>query len=140
MELINNLIMTHNKQSLVNDYKNLSYIEQCNFYTRLFGSACSVSGTLEIKLQLIHLVCLVTQRMRKTNPDMSVLSVLSKITGLNLETDERVGLSEFLYNLSIICEDFLYGVSKDITIQGYSSASEIISEIRRILNDEWLPF
>lgn len=132
--------MIHNIQTLVDDYKNLSYTEQCNFYTRLFGSACSVSGTLETKLQLIHLVCLVTQRMRKTNPDMSILSILSKITGLNIETDERVGLSEFLYNLSIICEDFLYGVSKDITLQGYNSASEIIKEIRRILNDEWLPF
>lgn len=133
--------MTQNNiQTLVDDYKNLSYTEQCNFYTRLFGSACSVSGTLEIKLQLIHLVCLVTQRMRKTNPDMSILSILSKITGLNIENDERVGLSEFLYNLSIICEDLLYGVSKDITVQGYNSASEIIKEIRRILNDEWLPF
>lgn len=133
--------MTQNNiQTLVDDYKNLSYIEQCNFYTRLFGSACSLSGTLEIKLQLIHLVCLVTQRMRKTNPDMSILSILSKITGLNIENDERVGLSEFLYNLSIICEDLLYGVSKDITVQGYNSASEIIKEIRRILNDEWLPF
>lgn len=133
--------MTQNNiQTLVDDYKNLSYTEQCNFYTRLFGSACSVSGTLEIKLQLIHLVCLVTQRMRKTNPDMSILSILSKITGLNIENDERIGLSEFLYNLSIICEDLLYGVSKDITVQGYNSASEIIKEIRRILNDEWLPF
>ena len=45
-------------------YDQLTYDEKLKFYSRNLSSGSTMSGKLEDKLKLIHLICLVTIKMR----------------------------------------------------------------------------
>lgn len=53
-------------------------------------------------------------------------------------TEGRHFPQEYVRGLSIVCEDFMYGV-KTFNTCGCKSAKEMITQINNIL-DNWLPF
>lgn len=111
-----------------------NYAELKGIYEEYFSLkyACS----LEDKLALIGLICYLTNKLRIKDPDITCWEVIAKIAFKEgTYTDEYV---QSLRGLSIICEDFMYGVTKFPTF-GFKSDKEILNKIKEILNN-WVPF
>ena len=111
-----------------------SYDELRTIYQEYFSMkyACS----LEDKLALVGLICYLTNKLRMKHPDITCWEVISKIACKEGNyTDEYV---QSLRGLSIICEDFMYGVSK-FSKFGFENDKEIVKKVKEIL-DKWVPF
>jgi len=110
------------------------YAELKSIYSDYFSLkyACS----LEDKFALIGLICYITNKLRIKNPDITCWEVIAKIAFKEgTFTDEYV---QSLRGLSIMCEDFMYGVTKFPTF-GFKTDKEILNKIKEVL-DNWLPF
>ena len=109
-----------NKQQLdkfQSEFQNLSYDEKISFYIRNFSTGAFSSGKLSNKLALISLICLVTKKLREKDGNLTVKVVIEKILQRPLIVTES--FDSFLIGLSIICEDFLFGV-KEIDNFGFT--------------------
>lgn len=105
--------------------------KEYNKYFSLSGLNTDISN----KFALISLICFVTQKMRKQNPDVTCYSTIMKIVGDDTVNDYYL---EFLRGLSIICNDFMLHTKEFMTFD-LKSSKEIISKIREILST-WVPF
>ena len=91
---------------------------------------------MEDKLALIGLIGYLTAKLRLKHPDITCWEVISKIAFKDgTYTDEYV---QSLRGLSIICEDFMYGVTKFPKF-GFENDKDIIKKVKEIL-DTWVPF
>lgn len=111
--------------------ENLSYDELKAIYTRYFTSGY-INADINNKFALISLVGFLTDQARKKSPSATCYQVLKKVT------DGRGVPDSILSRLSIVCEDFMYGVTKFNTC-GCTSAKQMVEQINLIIN-EWLPF
>jgi hypothetical protein len=127
----------NNVEKFTKELSELSYKEQCNIYSRNFSSGYLSSEKLSNKIALISLICLITKKLReKSQADITVKEVIEKILGRTLVRSSA--LDNYLYGLSIVCEDLLYGVTIIDTF-GFTNSGEIINKIKELLN-EWSPF
>ena len=113
-----------------------NYDDQRSIYQKLFTSGTQTSGKLQNKLDLITLVCLVSQKMSVDNKTVTPKDVLEKITGKSLNYNNSY--DHFLIGLSVVCDDMMFGVT-DIDTLGLKTSGEIVSKIKNLLA-EWLPF
>lgn len=118
------------------EFNTFSLEEKIAFYTRNFSTGYFSSEKLSNKLALISLICLVTYKMREKDKNITVKTVIEKIIQRQLNTSET--FDSFLFGLSIICEDFMYGV-KEIDNFGFKDSKQVIQKIKELLN-EWMPF
>lgn len=118
------------------EFNTFSLEEKIAFYTKNFSTGYFSSEKLSNKLALISLICLVTYKMREKDKNITVKTVIEKIIQRQLSTSET--FDSFLFGLSIICEDFMYGV-KEIDNFGFKDSKQVIQKIKELLN-EWMPF
>ena len=125
-----------NVNQIVSMIDGLSLDDKKILYSRSFGFGFldSKDNDLDSKLMLISLVGLVSYKVRDKNPELSTLDILKQITGYNNTT---VGY-DFIENLSIIVDDFLYGI-KTFNSYGLKNSKEIINKINELIN-QWIPF
>ena len=94
-----------------------------------------LAGTPSYKdLQNVYLKCALTAAQKNKNPDITCYEVIKKIIakgGPQLTDD-------YLFGLSIVCEDFLKGSTKFNTC-GLKTAKDMVEKINEIL-EKWLPF
>ena len=69
-------------------YDQLTYDEKLKFYSRNLSSGSTMSGKLEDKLKLIHLICLVTFKMRDKEKDIKSKEVLERLMGIKLDVSK----------------------------------------------------
>ena len=95
------------------------------------------NGELEDKLKLIHLICLVTFKMRDKEKDIKSKEVLERLMGIKLDVSKD-GYTNYLIGLSLLCDDLLFEIT-EISTLGYTNSNDIINEIKRLI-DGWIPF
>lgn len=114
---------------------NLDYTDKKEVYQKSFSIGNINSQDMNDKLVLISLVSLSYQKMKEKDPSITPLKILMKITG---QAKDNSSFYQFLESLSIIVEDFSYGVKK-IDSCGLQTSQEIFNKIKEILNT-WMPF
>ena len=114
---------------------NPNYNDLRGVFREYFSISC-FPQSLEDRFALIGLICYLTNKLRAKHPDITCWEVISKIAFKEGNyTDEYV---QSLRGLSIICEDFMQGVTKFPKF-GFENDKEIIKKVKEIL-DNWLPF
>ena len=111
----------------------LTYAEMKSLYSKYF-SLNGIAGEIDNKFALISLICALTAAQKNKNPDITCYEVIKKIIakgGPQLTDD-------YLFGLSIVCEDFLKGSTKFNTC-GLKTAKDMVEKINEIL-EKWLPF
>lgn len=119
----------------MNDYEK----QRGNYYN------CIALGTLtsknfEEKLELLKLICFLTQALSKKDPTKykNPIDVLCLLYKEEFEKEEYTGFKNYLVSLAIICEDLLYVVD-DIKNPGFKNSKDIIIRIKQLI-EQWLPF
>lgn len=115
---------------------NASYDDKRTLYSTLFTMGNQTSGKLTNKLDLINLICLVSQKMSSDSKTVTTKDVIEKLVSHVLNCNNAY--DNFLIGLSIVCDDMMFGVD-DISPLGLTSSGEIIKRIKELLA-EWLPF
>lgn len=98
-------------------------------------SLSGLNTDISNKFALISLICFVTKKMRKQNPDTTCYNVIMKIVEKDNVDDFYL---KFLRGLSVVCNDFMQHTTEFMTFD-LKTSKEIISKIREILAT-WLPF
>ena len=106
-----------------------------NLYLHTYSIGYLLSNDLNDRLVLISLLALTNKKLREKDNEMTVLKLLMKITAQ--EADDS-GFYHFLEALSILVEDFSYGIEK-IDPCGFKTSQEIINKIKELLAT-WMPF
>jgi len=112
------------------------YDDKRTLYSSFFSSGTQTSGKMNNKLELISLICLVSQKMSIDNKTVTTKDVIEKIVGHVLNYNDSY--DHYLIGLSIVCDDMMVGVT-EIDSFGLKTSTEIINKIKNILA-EWLPF
>ena len=105
----------------------LDYTDLSNLYNKYF-SIGFLGADINNKFALISLVCYITYKVRRKDPDWTCWNTLYKI---------NKGSDDFIKRLAIICEDYLYGCSEFPTF-GLED-KQIPTKIKELL-DNSLPF
>jgi len=115
----------------------LSYKDKVTIYNDFFDLGGITSMSLNNRMALVSLICLVTFKMRQKNTSETCHSVLKKIIKSE-DMLRNTQFGNFIEGLSIVCENFMYSCTKFDTF-GLKSSEEIVNKIKELL-DEWLPF
>lgn len=127
--------MDDNKiNNLVREYDNLSYEEKKSFYLKTFSLGYFGDSTDNLMI-LLSLVLLTYLKLGKSNPKVTVLAILLKITG---QTNDGSYYYKMLESLSIIVEDLSHS-NKNPNSCGLKNSKEIINKIKELLST-WTPF
>lgn len=113
----------------------LEYTDKKDVYQKVFSLGNLQSEDMNDRLVLISLIGLTYQKMKDKDSTITPLKILMKITG---QSKDNSGFYQFLEALSIIVEDFSYGVKKFDSC-GLKTSQEIINKIKELLNT-WMPF
>jgi hypothetical protein len=124
-----------NIQNLSDEVQKLSYSEKQAFYQRTFSVGYIGGIKLNERLVLISLIAFAYKKLKEKDATTTPLKILLKITG-PIETSSA--FYQTLESLSILVEDFLYGV-EEVDSCGLKNAKEITTKIKELL-ETWLPF
>lgn len=113
----------------------LEYSDKKEVYQKIFSLGNLESSDMNDRLILISLLGLTYQKMKEKDSMITPLAILMKITG---QSKDGSYFYQFLEALSIITEDFSYGVKKFDSC-GLKTSQEIINKIKELLNT-WMPF
>lgn len=108
----------------IDSSKELEEVYESNFSLGFLGKDFST------KVALISLICHLTYKVRKKNPDITYYQVISKLSEGKLPDKYVVGLS-------IICKDFGYGCETFPTFD--LEDKKIPNKIKEIMST-WTPF
>lgn len=128
-----------------NPYK-FDTFDQLEFvHNSCFSTHTNTSASYAHKMEIIHLLCFMTQLLRKKDDRLypDTITVLEKIFNVDLtnNTSNSPGLADSLRAFGILCDDLLWGTTDIIPKpDGYSNLQEIKNKIITYFNDEWLPF
>lgn len=115
--------------------KDLSYEEKRQLFPEFVSLGTFCSDNVFDKLVLVSLVSLVYLKLLKTQPKITPLQVLLKITG---ETDETSYFYNMLESLALLVEEFCYQCNTSNSFN-MTDSKEIINKIKEILST-WTPF
>ena len=112
-------------------FKELERFYKEHYSIGYLNSSQNTRSPFENRLVLISLICHITYKTKFKNPDVNHYRVIMKLS-------ENLGLpDEFIWGLSIVCEDFSYQCTEFPTFG--LKGQDIIKEIRAILKT-YLPF
>ena len=110
-----------------------TYKDLQNIYSRWF-SLGGIAGEVDNKFALISLICVLTNAQKKKNPNITCYEIIQTV----LSKGNNSMPDDYIYGLSIVCEDFLKGSTK-FNNCGLKTAKDMVIKINEILNN-WLPF
>lgn len=113
-----------------------------------FSTGSNNAASYLQKLELINLICFLTQKLNKKDPEKypSCLSVLSAIFNVDLNNMETAQhcltiSAEHVRSFGLICDDLLWGTNDEIAKpEGITNAKEIKEKIINYFTEEWAPF
>ncbi|MDO4465528.1 MAG: hypothetical protein Q4C49_00760 [Bacillota bacterium] len=115
-----------------------SYLEKKSIYTRYFSSGNNTFQSFDNKMELLTLICFLTQKMSKKDPEKypNAKAVLDMIFKDSIDWAD----SDYVIGLSIVADDLLFGTVTEIKNPGeYKNAKEIVSRIKELI-EQWMPF
>ena len=140
------MALTKNSQKRMENpyvYKSIDQLKllQMNYFSTATNNACSWKQ----KMEIIHLICFMTQKMNKKDPVKypDCIAVLESIFGGNSMAmmDESSGQINIIRSFGMICNDLMWGTSDEIEKpEGITNGKEIKDKIVTYFNEEWTPF
>jgi hypothetical protein len=110
-----------------------------------FSTASNNAQSAKQKLEIIQLICFLTQIMQKKNPEKysNALAVLGVIFNTDFNNNPELVNGDFntIRSFGMICDDILWGTNEQLDKpEGYSSAKDIKDKIVNYFSEEWAPF
>lgn len=131
--------LTKNSPLSLTTYEQKSYV-----YNSYFGLATNTAKSYTQKMELLHLICFLQQKMHKKDPDKykNCLSLLQIIFNKEFQQNtDNSGEDNLLTGLSIICDDLLYGTEDELQIpNGCKTLKDVKDKIINYIKNEWMPF
>lgn len=132
--------MTKVSKNGIIDLNNVSIGTKEYIFSTLFSTKTNTAHSFEHKIELITLICYLTQQLKKRFPEefRTVNDTIFKFVykGINID---NYGDQEYIVGITILCEDLLYGVSDINKPEKYNSAGEVKDRIKELF-EEWMPF
>lgn len=130
--------MTNRSTSI--DLLAITYETKEFLYANYFSSKSNTEQSFANKIELITLLCFLTQALTKARPDTfkKTMDVLQKY----IFAGEPIGLESdvaYVEGLSIVCDDYLFGVGPIEKPEQYKTTLEIRARIKELIQN-WLPF
>lgn len=131
--------LTKPLKSKLIDLNNMTEGMKEQFYLTFFSSQTNTASSFDHKLELLRLVCILTQKLKKGFPDefCGAKDVLLKYVYQN-QPIELYGDREFITSLWIKCDDLLYGVDEITVPEQFKNTRDIRERILELIA-EWLP-
>ena len=107
------------------------------------------SGSYIQKMEIINLICFLTQKMSQANPEKykTSVDVLNNIFKIDIEHPDTIVSQDATLNIdnirsfALICDDLLWGTVDEIPKpEGINNTKEIVKKIYSYFKDEWAPF
>lgn len=107
------------------------------------------SGSYMQKMEIINLICFLTQKMSQANPEKykTSVDVLNNIFKIDIEHPDTIVSQDTTLNIdnirsfALICDDLLWGTVDEIPKpEGITNTKEIVKKIYSYFKDEWAPF
>lgn len=120
-----------------------SYDSKQFVYSSYFGLATNTAKSYKQKIELLHAICFLQQRMKKKDPEKykNCLALLQIIFGREFQQADSPGEDNLLIGLSIICDDLLYGTEDELEVpEGCKTLKDVKDKIINYITNEWLPF
>lgn len=111
---------------------------QSNYFSTLSNNARSFAQ----KLEIIMLICALSQRMIKSMPDKykNCMDVLNTIFNVSIDA-QSPGLYGTIRSFGFICDDLMAYTDDEIPVPaGYKNGKEIKDKIYNYFIEEWVPF
>lgn len=122
------------------DLNNVDLSTKRYLFANYFSSGTNSENSFGIKIEVLMLLCFLTQELCKRCPDdyKNTYDVLTKFV-YNNTVMEPCGWTSYIEALSVVCDDLMFGCESIPKPTKYSSASEVKNRIKEIIA-EWLPF
>lgn len=127
--------MKNNTAEIALIINSLEYKDKRDIFEKCFSIGNFGTQNVNDILILLSLVSLTFLKLKEKDPNVTPLSILTKITNQRQDNSEYYKLLE---SLSILVEDLTYNCTKADNC-GLNNSQEIITKIKEILNT-WLPF
>lgn len=115
----------------------ISYQDKKNMYTRYFSSGNNTTQSFNDKMELLTLICFLTQQMKKKDSEKYTCAkdVLDMIFKDSLEWSD----SDYVIGLGIVADDLMFGTNEISKPANYNNAKEIVNRIKELV-EQWMPF
>lgn len=135
---MNCMDMTNKSTKL--DLSEVNYDTKKYLYSMYFSSNTNTNDSFSDKIELISLLCFLTQTLCKLKPNIfkNTLDVIKNYIYAG-ETFGAEGSITYMEGISIICDDYLYGVNPIEKPANFTNTVEIRSRIKELLSN-WIPF
>jgi hypothetical protein len=110
-----------------------------------FTTATNTTNSVFKKLEIIQLICFITQKLHKKDAETyrDAVTVLEKIFNIDLRSDVNTtnGNTDILRSFGLLCDDLMWNTNDEFpTPEGCSNIKDIKNKIVTYFNDEWMPF
>lgn len=132
------MVSTNNSRFSLQTYEQRKFV-----HGSYFGLATNTAKSYKQKMELLHAICFLEQRMKKKDPDKykNCLALLQVIFGKEFQQDDSPGEDNLLLGLSIICDDLLYGSEDELEVpEGCKTLKDVKDKIINYIKNEWQPF
>lgn len=120
-----------------------TYDQKTYVYNSYFGLATNTAASYNSKMELLHAVCFLQQRMHAKDPKKynNCLSLLQIVFGKEFQQVDSPGEDNFLIGLSIICDDLLWGTNDELKAPAdCKTLKDVKDKIIKYVKEEWMPF
>lgn len=120
-----------------------TYDQKTYVYNSYFGLATNTAASYNSKMELLHAVCFLQQRMHAKDPKKynNCLSLLQIVFGKEFQQVDSPGEDNFLIGLSIICDDLLWGTNDELKAPtDCKTLKDVKDKIIKYVKEEWMPF
>lgn len=120
-----------------------TYDQKTYVYNSYFGLATNTAASYNSKMELLHAVCFLQQRMHTKDPKKynNCLSLLQIVFGKEFQQADSPGEDNFLIGLSIICDDLLWGTNDELKAPAdCKTLKDVKDKIIKYVKEEWMPF
>ena len=120
-----------------------TYDQKTYVYNSYFGLATNTAASYNSKMELLHAVCFLQQRMHAKDPKKysNCLSLLQIVFGKEFQQADSPGEDNFLIGLSIICDDLLWGTNDELKAPAdCKTLKDVKDKIIKYVKEEWMPF
>lgn len=124
-----------------NNLTQMTFNEKKAIFDQLFSSGNNTTAKFSHKIELLNILCCLTQQLRKKDPVKykSTADVLEVITHESVKQPTS-SIGNYLSGLAIVCDDLLFGVTEQIKISdNLKTGAEAAARTKELIA-QWLPF
>lgn len=121
----------------INEMNARTYADKKLIFDRYFSSGNNTNQSFSDKIELLTLICYLTQQLAKRNPEK--YKTTKDTLDMVFENSIDWAGSDYIDGLAIISEDLMFGTTEIEKPAGFSNGKEIVARIQDLVN-QWQPF